>query len=307
MRVKRNGKTRTANCEVIPLKNLRERCFLVLFEEADKARRTRAAARAPVDVARAARLDRTQEPSRIAELETELAETREFTQAMQEQHEAANEELQAANEEVQSANEELQSINEELETSKEELESANEELTTVNEEMSNRNIELNRLNNDLVNFQNLGQARHRAARARPDHPPVQPAGGEAVRPLRTDVGRPVGHIRQGFVEVGQAVPSPANRRTRTSAARNRRSTSRASVAEVIAEVREQEREVRDKSGRWYSLRVRPYMTLDNKVDGAVLVLRGHRRGQARRASRRRRTRLRREHGRQRARAAAGAR
>ena len=91
------------------------------------------------------------------ELETELGETRDYLQSIQEQHEAADEELQASNEEAQSANEELQSINEELETSKEELESANEELMTVNEEMAERNGELNRLNSDLVNIQTSAQ------------------------------------------------------------------------------------------------------------------------------------------------------
>ena len=88
----------------------------------------------------------------IAELERELAESRDYTQAVEEQYEGANEELQSSGEEIQSANEELQSTNEELETSKEELESNNEELRTVNEEMANRNIELTGLNNDLNNF-----------------------------------------------------------------------------------------------------------------------------------------------------------
>src|SRR5439155_57924 len=92
------------------------------------------------------------ESRRVAELERALAENRDYTQSLQEQHEAANEELQASNEEVTSANEELQSINEELETSKEELESTNEELTTVNDEMANRNAELNRTNADLNNL-----------------------------------------------------------------------------------------------------------------------------------------------------------
>ena len=97
--------------------------------------------------------NRVSQSRRITELEADLAETRDYLQALQEQHEAATEELQASNEEVQSANEELQSINEELETSKEELESANEELTTVNEEMTTRNAERNRLNSDLINIQ----------------------------------------------------------------------------------------------------------------------------------------------------------
>jgi two-component system CheB/CheR fusion protein len=152
VRIKQDGRARPVNLEVIPLKNVNERGFLILFEE--PARAARREARAPANQRSAgARLTKKQELSRVGELETELSETTEYLQAAQEQHEAANEELQAANEEVQSANEELQSINEELETSKEELESANEELMTLNEEMNGRNVELARLNNDLINLQ----------------------------------------------------------------------------------------------------------------------------------------------------------
>src|SRR6185437_2481210 len=156
LRINRNGDTQGVNIEVVPLKNLRERCYLILFEDADRVARARDV-RASEQQSAPAKATRTvsarEESRRSAELERELAEMRDYLQSVLEQHDAANEELQASNEEVQSANEELQSINEELETSKEELESANEELTTVNEEMAGRNTELNRLNGDLVNLQ----------------------------------------------------------------------------------------------------------------------------------------------------------
>jgi len=258
VQVKQNGKTRTVNLEVIPLKNVRKSCFLILFEDVEKS--GRGGGRAPADEQPTTpRLSKKQELSRIGELETELTGTREYLQSMQEQHEAANEELQAANEEVQSANEELQSVNEELETSKEELESANEELTTVNEEMNNRNVELNRLNNDLVNLQTSTQlavvllGRDLTIRR------FSPQAQKQFDLLTTDVGRPIGHIRHTLVyDPPQAPESPADLES--------------IAAEVIASVRERECEVHDKAGRWYSLRVQPYMTLDNKVDGAVLVL-----------------------------------
>ena len=80
-----------------------------------------------------------------ADLENELAATREHLQTVIEEQETANEELQALNEEMQSANEELQSTNEELETSNEELQSTNEELTTVNEELNSKTAQLNEL------------------------------------------------------------------------------------------------------------------------------------------------------------------
>jgi two-component system CheB/CheR fusion protein len=252
VRIKRDGTTRTVNLQVIPLKNVRERSFLIVFEDADRPGRpvTRAPSR---EQPRSPPLRKKEEVGRVAELETELAETRDYLQSMQEQHEAANEELQAANEEAQSANEELQSINEELETSKEELESANEELTTLNEEMSNRNVELNRVNNDLVNFQTstrlaivlLGRdltIRRFSQRAE-----------RQLELLASDMGRPISRIRHGLVQND----SPLDLQRL--------------AAEVIADVREQEHEVLDRNGRWHSLRVRPYMTLDNKVDGAVVV------------------------------------
>lgn len=264
VRIKQNGKMRAVNLEVIPLKNLRERCFLIVFEEAEKS--ARASRRGASEQPAAPRLGKKQEQTRIVELETDLAEMREYLQSLQEQHEAAHEELQAANEEVQSANEELQSINEELETSKEELESANEELITVNEEMNNRNVELNRLNNDLVNLQNSS---HLAVVLLDRSLTIRRFSAQAAKQfelLATDVGRPIGHIRHALVSVpsdgksaAEARATPANLESIT--------------AEVIASVRERECELYDTTRRsWYSLRARPYMTLDNRVDGAVLVL-----------------------------------
>jgi two-component system CheB/CheR fusion protein len=112
VRIEEDSKTRTVNVEVIPLKNLRERCFLVVFEDADKAGAAGATSRRSrplVEALPARRVDRgsrAAEFRRNAALEAELAETRDYVQSIQEQHEAANEELQASNEEVQSANEE---------------------------------------------------------------------------------------------------------------------------------------------------------------------------------------------------------
>src|SRR5438132_9039888 len=190
------------------------------------------------------------ESRRVAELERALAENRDYTQALQEQHEAAREELQASNEEITSANEELQSINEELETSKEELESANEELTTVNDEMANRNAELNRANADLNNFHTsinmaiLLLTRDLAIRR------FTPLAGKLFNLLSSDVGRPLSNVRHNLDLPGLEQL----------------------LRKVIDTITERELEAQDNEGRWYSLRVRPYLTLDNKIDGVVLVL-----------------------------------
>ncbi|MES1195972.1 MAG: CheR family methyltransferase, partial [Steroidobacter sp.] len=257
VRVTHEGKTRRVHLEVIPLKNLPERCFLIVFEEAQQKGGTGTTAREKANNVRVTAAGKQSESRRIADLEAELAETRDYLQSMQEHSEAVNEELQAANEEVQSANEELQSINEELETSKEELESANEELITINEEMSHRNMELNRLNGDLINFQTstrlaivlLGRdltIRRFSAQAE-----------KQFELLATDIGRPISRVRHNLVL------APCGDETTPDLDEF--------VAQAIANVRESERDVRDKEGHWYSLRVRPYMTLDNRVDGAVLV------------------------------------
>ena len=146
-----------------------------------------------------------------------------------------------------------------METSKEELESSNEELTTVNEEMTHRNSELNILNNDLLNFQNstklpvllLG---HDLRIRR-----FSPQAEKQFELLATDLGRPISHIRHNLV-----LPDAAKTTVDLEAL----------CTEVVASLHEQELQVRDKAGCWHSLRVRPYMTLDRKVDGAVLMLVG---------------------------------
>ena len=253
VRIERNGETRKINLQVIPLKNARERSFLILFEESEAIKRQQPEASSHPRVTGGGGSGRSRE------LESELAETREYLQSVQEENEATTEELQAANEEVQSANEELQSVNEELETSKEELESTNEELTTVNEELQNRNVEVNRLNNDLTNLQTSAKlsvvlvGRDLVIRRFSLHAEKQ------FNLLATHIGRPISHMRHGLATDEGTAP--------------RQEVDLEQLAsQVIADVTEQEREVVDRDGRWHSLRVRPYMTHDNRVDGAVLVL-----------------------------------
>ncbi|HEV2330030.1 MAG TPA: PAS domain S-box protein, partial [Verrucomicrobiae bacterium] len=272
VRVQQNGKSRMVNLEVIPLKNLRERCFLILFEDAEKrtSARPRGESRTPP------RVSKKEEPHRISSLENELSETRDYLQSIQEQHEAANEELQASNEEVQSSNEELQSVNEELETSKEELESANEELTTVNEEMANRNKELNHLNADLSNLQASTKLPIVLVGRDLTIGRFSAAAEKIFNLLAADRGRPLSGVRHNLVvpKAESAIPS-SPRAANDSKRREEDSPSypiENLIREVIDTVREQEQDVCDRDGRWYSLRVKPYMTVDNKVDGAVLVL-----------------------------------
>ena len=225
-------------------------------------------------------ISKKEESRRIKSLETELSDTRDYLQSIQEQHEAANEELQASNEEVQSANEELQSINEELETSKEELESANEELTTLNEEMSHRNAELSRLNADLSNLHSsVNMAILVLARDLTIRRFTTPAE-KIFNLLATDVGRPLSSVRHNLIVVNERGSRGNDSRSSATTENQSLITSAATtpfpledlLRDVIDTGSVREREVRDKDGRWYVLRARPYMTADNKIDGVVLVL-----------------------------------
>ena len=253
LEVVQNGGTRRVNFDVVPLTHLKEQCYLVFFEDAQESPRSKQRKRREEKPSSPllSSLPSVKSPSRhVTELERELSETRDYLQSFQEQYEATNEELQSSNEEVTSANEELQSVNEELETSKEELESSNEELTTVNDEMANRNAELNRANADLNNLHVsvkmpiLVLSRDLAIRR------FTPPAEQLFNLVATDAGRPLSTVRHNLDLTDLE----------------------SLLREVIDTMSEREREVRDKEGRWYSLRARPYLTLDNKIDGAVLTL-----------------------------------
>ncbi|MFL6417605.1 MAG: chemotaxis protein CheB [Bryobacteraceae bacterium] len=187
---------------------------------------------------------------RITKLQDELAETREYVRNLTEQYEAHSEELRAANEEARSANEELQSTNEEIRTTKEELQSANEELTTVNEELQSRNRELNSTNSDLKNLLSaitipilMIDSDLRVRR-------FNTAAGTVFELGPVDIGRPVGHIRGG-IETPRLEQQVKN------------------VIETLHPVSE---ELQDSEGAWYSLNVRPYRTIDDRIAGAVVTL-----------------------------------
>jgi two-component system CheB/CheR fusion protein len=191
----------------------------------------------------------TGEPQ-VPVLQQELAATREYLQSVVEEQESTNEELKAANEEILSANEELQSTNEELQTAKEEAQSANEELATVNEELRRRNAELARVNDDLVNLlSGVGipiVIVSRDLRIRR----FTPLAEKVFRLIPTDVGRPLSDIQTSL-----EVPNLSKL-----------------IAGVIDKLSPYEGEVKDTEGHTYSLRVRPYVTLDNVIDGASVVL-----------------------------------
>lgn len=241
-----HGQKRSVTIEVIPFrtKPSSERFFLVLFEEG-------LAAPTPAKVeSKPARGRATESEREVLRLREDLNSTKESLQAIIEEQEATNEELKSANEEIQSSNEELQSTNEELETAKEELQSTNEELTTLNEELQNRNAELSQVNNDLQNL--LASVSMPILMLGNDLTirRFTPLAERFFNLIASDVGRRITDINPNIVirDLDKM------------------------VSEVIESLRIQEREVQDRDGRWYSLRVRPYRTTENKIDGAVIML-----------------------------------
>src|SRR6266496_3532658 len=241
VRLQGDGQPRSVDIEVVPVKGAAadRGGFLVLFHQ-----RAAPAPRAPRSSSTRA------SENELEQLKQELAATKDYLQSVIEQQEAANEELQSANEEVQSANEELQSINEEIETSKEEMESSNEELATVNEELQNRNAELGRSNNDLMNL--LASVHMAIVMLGPDLRirRFTPMAETMLNLIPTDVGRPLTDIK-----LNVDVPDLD-----------------AILHEVLESIQPVQREVQDRNGRWYSLRVRPYRTMENRIEGAVLAL-----------------------------------
>lgn len=239
-----NGVTARCNIVVTPIAGTAEaqdRLFAALFEAAAPPAPGAAGKKSRAGKRSAARGDG---------LEHELKATKEYLQALISEHQQANDALGTTNEELVSSNEELLSMNEELETAKEELQSTNEELTTLNDEMQTRNVELNQLNNDIINLLNgveiaivIVDAQLRIRR-------FTPQARATLNLLPTDVGRPISDIRPN-VDVAHLDHL---------------------ITEVIDTVTLKEREVQDSDGRWYRLQIRPYKTLDNKVDGAVLTL-----------------------------------
>ena len=247
VRVKSNGGTRDVTLEVIPIRTpgSSERFYIIVF--LDEPVDTRAGTRVKTREQRTAR--KKADSSREKELTHEVTQLREQLQFLIEERDTAAQAYKTANEEVLSANEELQSTNEELETAKEELQSSNEELTTLNEELHNRNTELSATNSDLVNLLTsvnvpvlmLGYD----LRIRRFTPPAQ----KLLNLLPGDLGRNIGEIRSN-IEVDNLGKI---------------------IRETVDSATAHELEVRDNEGTWYLVRVRPYKTLDNKIDGAVVT------------------------------------
>ncbi len=248
LRIQSEGATLGVDIEIIPIDApiSAQPFFLVLFERA-----------AATDAERRLLRHRRDEEAtpgaaqqRISQLERELASTKDYLRSSIEEREAANEELRAANEELLSGNEELQSTIEELQTADEELQATNEELLTVNEELQHRNEEATLLGNDVVNLlasveipiimldRNLSIRR------------FTPSAGKVLTLIASDIGRSILDFKLKL-----DVPDLESL-----------------LLETLSTLAMQQREVQDLEGRWHSLRVRPYRSQDDTIDGIVIAL-----------------------------------
>ena len=237
LRVKTNGSFTPVNLIVRPVRANGDAAsdqplFLVILEEA------------AADTEKAA----TYNPE--SEVNTMVAALKQELRAKEEYLQTTNEELKSSNEEMQSINEELQSTNEELETSKEELQSVNEELATVNAELQNKVADLTRANNDMNNL----LAGTGIGTVFVDHDlrilRFTPPATKIINLIQSDIGRPVGHIVSNLAGYDSLLED---------------------TQAVLSTLVPKEVEVHSLAGIWYAMRILPYRTLENVIEGAVIT------------------------------------
>jgi two-component system CheB/CheR fusion protein len=241
LNVKTNGAAQIIDLTVKPIKDSEmQGLIIVTFEDVPSPKPSRS-----VRLTHKSK----QVKEHIAELESELKSTRENLQATIEELQTSNEELKSTNEELTSANEELQSTNEELGASKEELQSLNEELVTLNAEHQGKIEELSKSVSDLDNV----IASTEIATLFLDNDlrikDYTKAITKVIKLIKTDIGRPVGDL------VFNLEYEDLHR----------------DVKEVLDTLDIKEKEIRDKKGSWYLMRILPYRTSDNIIDGVVVT------------------------------------
>ncbi|MFZ3207797.1 MAG: CheR family methyltransferase, partial [Geobacteraceae bacterium] len=187
--------------------------------------------------------------ARVLELEQELQHLREDLQTTREEMQSSQEELKSMNEELQSANEELQSANEELTTSREEMQSLNEELQTVNAEQQSKMDELSRLNNDMKNLLNSTEIITVFLDNELHVRRFTPGADKLFKLIPGDVGRPLSDIASSLLypEITEE------------------------AREVLRTLVFSEKQIAATEGRWFSVRIMPYRTMEDVIGGVVIT------------------------------------
>ncbi len=254
IRIEAGERSTLLNLEVIPFKpataTLNPLYFLLIFEAALPA------VQLSLATAQSQESENESLEREIIQLRQALAAStqREFSvqahlQAAIQEHNYLNQSLRVANEEILSSNEELQSTNEELQTAKEEIQATNEELSTTNDELRSRNWRQNRDNSDLNNFIDsisipiLMLTNDLIIRR------FSPAAQRLFNFIPADVGRPFSDLRTNF-----DVPNL-----------------KSMISEVLETLNTKEQEIQTQAGYWYTLRIRPYRTTENQIDGVTMV------------------------------------
>ncbi|MBN1842639.1 MAG: PAS domain-containing protein [Deltaproteobacteria bacterium] len=242
LRIKHNGKYRIVDLTVRPLTeaSITPAYLLVMFDDKTPAEEPAGKKTKKVAEDGAAPV--------LVSLERELESTKEHLQATIEEMETSNEELKSTNEELQSVNEELQSTNEELETSKEELQSTNEELVTVNTELQKKVEELSQANNDIHNLFASTEIGTIFLDTELCIKRFTPAMTQIFNLIQTDLGRPISDIT-----------------TRINYDQTEKD-----AREVLKTLVQKEIELQDSRGDWFLMRILPYRTTENVIDGVVI-------------------------------------
>ena len=185
----------------------------------------------------------------LKDLELELQRAREEVQAGREEMQTSQEELKSMNEELQSTNEELQSTNEELTTSKEEMQSLNEELQTVNTELQTKLDELSSANNDMKNLLNSTDIATVFLDNELNVRRFTQQAKTIIKFIPSDVGRPITDLASDLLYPELVTDA----------------------FEVLRTLVFCERSITTSDGRWFTVRVMPYRTVDNRIDGVVIT------------------------------------
>jgi two-component system CheB/CheR fusion protein len=237
VRVQLNGAIRRVQVQVKPIQEGGEwRHAVLIFIEGESVDETISGERQVTDEA-------------VRRLKAELEISQQRLRTMREESDSANEELRASNEELQSINEEYRSTSEELETSKEELQSINEELQTVNSELKSKLELISRANSDLQNLL-----------AATDF-------GTLFLDSSLNIKRFTDQVRDLFSittsDEGRPITDFSHQLEYNDLIKDART--------VLGNLTPLRREVRSRKGRWYELRMRPYRTVDDKIDGVVIT------------------------------------
>ena len=183
------------------------------------------------------------------DLENELHYSQENIRSLKEEMQTSQEELKSTNEELQSTNEELQSTNEELTTSKEEMQSLNEELQTVNIELQSKIADYGRVNDDMKNLLNSTEIATLFIDKELNIRRYTDQVATIFKLRTTDIGRP-------FTDLVSSLQYPEIE---------------IHARRVLKSLSSIETAISTNDNRWFTIRIMPYRTLDDRIDGLVMT------------------------------------